>query len=134
VSHEHVQRVNGRWLTPANDLGAWSVRRIADGSLQVIWACWTCTYRTLSVPHLIVSELGIDIRKLPISEDYAGLYGRCIVKGCTSDEVQLNHFGPQAIFGEEADNWPTGYLCVTHHREWGERVTPHLNPARRGVA
>lgn len=128
--HEHVQRIEGRWLTPSG-FGSWGVRRVANGSLQIIWMCGHCDYRTSSIPHHILAEIGIDIRELPIVEDYAGLYGRCVVKGCTSDEVELNHFAPQAIFGEAADDWPTGYLCIPHHREWGERVTPHLNRPRR---
>lgn len=111
--------------------GSWGVRRIANGSIQVIWSCGLCDYRSSSLPHYLAAERGIDIRSLPIVEDYAGLYGRCVVRGCESDEVELNHFAPQAIFGPTADDWPTGYLCVKHHREWGERVTPQLNRPRR---
>lgn len=130
--HEHVQRVDGRWRTPLT-LGSWGVRRVANGSLQIIWFCGKCDYRTTPVPHEVVINLGMSVRTLPIVEDYAGLFGRCIVRGCLSDEVELNHFAPQAIFGEAADDWPTGYLCVKHHQEWGERVTPQLNRPRRSA-
>jgi hypothetical protein len=128
--HEHVQRDNGGWLFPPSARGVWAVRRVANGTLQVIWLCADCEYRSSSIPHYVVMELGVKIRELPIVEDYAGLYGRCVVRGCESDEVELNHFAPQAIFGQEADDWPTGYLCIKHHREWGERVTPQLNSPR----
>lgn len=131
--HEHVRRVEGRWFLPRVG-GSWGVRRVANGSLQVVWTCSFCNYRSTPVPHYVVADHGIDVRALAIVEDYAGLYGRCIVRGCESDEVELNHFAPQAIFGDAADDWPTGYLCVKHHREWGERVTPHLNHPRKGVA
>ncbi len=73
------------------------------------------------------------MRTLPITEDYVGQFARCIVRGCEADDVELNHFAPQAIFGPDADLWPTGYLCVRHHREWGERVTPQLNRPRRAA-
>lgn len=128
--HEHVQRVDGRWHLPSV-VGSWGVRRVANGTLQVVWTCALCDYRSSSVPQYLAIEHGINIRALPIVEDYAGLYGRCVVRGCTSDEVELNHFAPQAIFGPAADDWPTGYLCIQHHREWGERVTPQLNRPRR---
>lgn len=97
----------------------------------MIWLCGACDYRSSSVPHHVAQMAGINIRELDIVEDYAGQYGRCIVRGCTTDLVELNHFAPRAIFGDEAEDWPTGYLCPEHHREWGERVTPQLNRPRR---
>lgn len=81
----------------------------------------------------MLDGIGMDLRDLPVTENYAGLYGRCIVHGCESEEVELNHFAPQAIFGAAANDWPTGYLCLEHHREWGERVTPQLNRPRRSA-
>lgn len=67
---------------------------------------------------------------MPIVVDYAGMFARCLVRGCEAGDVELNHFAPQAIFGDNADDWPMGYLCVAHHIEWGQRVTPHLNRRR----
>ena len=128
--HLHVQRVDGRWSVPTA-VGSWTCRRASNGAIQIIWSCGICDYRSSAIPHYVAQAARVDIRTLPITEDYAGLFGRCIVRGCTSDEVELNHFAPQAIFGEQADDWPTGYLCIKHHQEWGERVTPHLNRPRR---
>lgn len=132
LGHAHVLSIRGEWQWPSTpgDLG---VRVVANGSKQVVWACGLCDYRTTPIPHHLIASYGIDIRALPTIESYAGLYGRCIVRGCESDEVELNHFAPQAIFGDTADDWPTGYLCVPHHREWGERVTPQLNRPRRSA-
>ena len=87
--------------------------------------------KSTPVPHSLVTEKGISIPALPIVEDYAGLYARCIVQGCGSDEVEWHHFGPQAIFGDEADKWGIVALCRRHHEEWGQRVTPQLNHPRR---
>lgn len=123
--HEHARRFDGRWLVPAG--GSWALRRAANGSLQVTWQCLTCSYRSSALPHELLAELGVDIRALPIREDYAGLYARCVVRGCEAEDVELHHFAPRAIFGADAESWPQGYLCVRHHREWGERVTPQLN-------
>jgi hypothetical protein len=132
VEHAHVERIDGAWLWPptSGDLG---VRVAHNGAIQVVWRCRICDYMSSAIPHSLLDGYGIDIRSLPTILSYAGRYGRCIVRGCESDEVELNHFAPQAIFGEEADAWPTGYLCVTHHREWGERVTPHLNHPRKSA-
>lgn len=74
---------------------------------------------------------GIDPDSLPVSSDYRGLLAICSVKGCGSDDVELNHFAPRGIFGEDADQWPTAFLCRKHHAEWGYRVTPQLNPPPR---
>ncbi|HET7128947.1 MAG TPA: hypothetical protein VFJ93_07725 [Gaiellaceae bacterium] len=130
--HSHVTRVDGRWSVPASVLGSWGVRRASNGAIQVIWSCERCDYVSSPIPDYVSRAAGIEIAQLPIVIDYAGQFGRCIVRGCESDDVELNHFGPRAIFGAEAENWPMGYLCRRHHREWGERVTPQLN--RRGAA
>lgn len=126
-SHPHVARADGRWVLPTAAVGLWGLRRVANGSFQAIWTCERCSYRSTPVPHQFVP---VDMRALPIIIDYAGQFARCIVRGCDADEVELNHFGPRAVFGADAERWPTGYLCPTHHREWGERVTPQLNRRR----
>jgi hypothetical protein len=128
--HPHVLTVRGQWRNPPATEGDWGVRRAGNGALQVIWTCRVCGFRTSPVRHIDLPRMGVDIRDLPIVEDYAGTFARCIVRGCESGEVELNHFAPQAIFGTDADDWPTGYLCVRHHQEWGERVTPQLNRRR----
>ena len=55
---------------------------------------------------------------------------RCEV--CNAPEVELHHFAPVHLFGwEEADRWPTAWLCPDHHREWHRIVTPAMR--RRDV-
>ena len=132
-THEHVRSFEGRWIVPPDPDGAWGVRRVANGSLQVVWTCRTCGYRSTPIPHY-VAERHVHVRELPIIEDYAGLYARCIVRGCGSDEVEWHHLAPRAIFEDAADDWGIIALCRKHHQEWGERVTPQLNPPRRGAA
>lgn len=131
LDHEHVRRVDGRWVFPALAAGVVGIRECADGTWQAVWTCSNCEYRTSAIAHYELERRGMAIRDLPVVESYLGQFGRCVVKGCESVDVQLNHFGPRAIFRDDADRWPTGYLCREHHREWGERVTPHLNPPRR---
>lgn len=45
---------------------------------------------------------------------------------CGSRNCQLHHWAPRAIFGREADDWPTDYLCQACHDKWHEMVTPQL--------
>lgn len=133
--HEHVRSYGGRWIFPPAADGNWGVRRVANGSLQVIWKCNWCGLKTTPVPQRLVTEHGISIHELPIVEDYAGLYARCIVRGCGSDEVEWNHIAPKGIFGEdEAEDWGQVAMCRRHHEEWGNRVTPQLNPPRKPAA
>jgi hypothetical protein len=125
----HVSSTNGRWQVPAGAVGGWGVRRAVNGAIQAIWSCGNCGYRTTPVPHRFLEQLGLDIREMPIIVDYAGTFARCLVRGCEAGDVELNHFAPQAIFGDDANDWPTGWLCV-RHQEWGQRVTPQISHRR----
>jgi hypothetical protein len=134
LPHLHVRSAGGEWTFPAAADGCWGIRRVSNGALQVIWTCNWCGQKTTPVPHHLLGRAGVNIRELPIVEDYAGLYGRCIVRGCSSYEVEWHHIAPVAIFGDDADRWGLMALCREHHQEWGERVTPWLNRPRRGAA
>lgn len=45
---------------------------------------------------------------------------------CGAQGTELHHWAPSALFGGEADDWPTSYLCVTCHARWHQVVTPNL--------
>lgn len=128
LHHAHAGRIDGDWFIPS--LGSLGVRVAHNGSAQVVWRCPDCSFLSSPIPHHVISARGVQIASLPVVEDYRGMFGRCCVKGCDSTDVELNHFAPRAIFRDQADDWPTGYLCRRHHAEWGERVTPYLNPPR----
>lgn len=105
----------------------------ANGTYQIRARCHECRrWSTSSLAHAYVRGLGLNpLHDLDIVKDYRGYLAICSVTGCGSDDVELHHFGPRGIFGETADDWPTAFLCRRHHREWGERVTPQLNPPTR---
>lgn len=126
--HEPRQRK----LTAA-DLG---VRVAGNGSLHILAWCDECQrWSSSAIPASYVRSMDVSIDMLPVVADHRGFFAVCSVRGCWSDDVELNHFAPRGIFGGEADDWPTAYLCRKHHQEWGERVTPSLNPPqRRGAA
>ena len=45
---------------------------------------------------------------------------------CGSYQVELHHFAPKYLFGDDSDNWPTAYLCREHHKQWHDIVTPNM--------
>ena len=104
-----------------------------NGTYQVRARCYECRrWSSSQVAHDYVRGLGLDpAHDLDTIVDRRGYVAICSVRGCGSDDVELNHFAPRAIFREEADDWPTAYLCRKHHQEWGQRVTPSLNPPPR---
>lgn len=41
---------------------------------------------------------------------------------CRAFGVEVHHWAPRAVFGDEADKWPTDALCTACHREWHARM------------
>lgn len=114
---------------PAADLG---LRIASSGAYALLAWCHECgRWASGAIPTYHLDRLGLRADDIRVVADHRGSLGRCSVRGCDSEDVELNHFAPQATFGEASWDWPTAYLCRRHHREWGERVTPHLNRPRR---
>ena len=71
--------------------------------------------------HFGVDDLGF----LRVARDLrldAPRCGRCGDRG-----AERHHWAPTAIFGEqEANLWPTDFLCRSCHRIWHVAVTPQL--------
>ena len=44
---------------------------------------------------------------------------------CGQLGTEWHHFAPRHLF-EDADRWPTAYLCRAHHREWHDKLTPKM--------
>lgn len=59
-----------------------------------------------------------QIANMAIEHDYSQHDNVCCVKGCNRHDVEWHHFAPRYLFGDAADNWPVGPLCVLHHRMW----------------
>lgn len=101
---------------------------INNGSIQVRQRCEQCGELFGGpLPHA-----NFEIDEMPF---YETGYPKteCAVVGCTNTDVELNHYFPRALarkVGEDADGWPTGYLCRYHHRLWHRNVTPGLLPEK----
>lgn len=108
-----------------NETTAVLVRTIStSGVSMVYWCCKTCK-RSISAPtqwikHDLLQKYKIDPASLPVAEDYSP--GQvCAV--CRKTGTEYHHFAPKHLFGEdEAEKWPTAYLCKPHHDEWHQRV------------
>ena len=91
------------------------------GATNVLWVCLTCNRATpaqsggLYVPHVKLEALGIIPDDLPVWRDYSK-DTRCVACGARGAEV--HHWAPRALFGDEADSWPTDMLCPTCHERW----------------
>src|SRR5438132_776764 len=61
-----------------------------------------------------------SVEDLPVWRDYRDPDHPCEV--CGGLGAELHHWAPRAIFGAEAEEWPTAYLCVRDHNRWHLRM------------
>lgn len=92
-----------------------------SGSKVVVERCPNCRSNTRPGAAFL-SKKGYDWDALPLFEDYTDVSFPCCVEGCERKDTQLHHFAPRHLFGEDADLWPTGYLCTDHHSEWHQKT------------
>lgn len=112
----------------------WAKRRVANGTFQLVWTCGRCAYSSSSVPHAIATgAVGVFVDELPWLADYVGNNPPCQVDGCDESATEEQHWFPRAVDAEKAARYPKGYLCRRHHEEWGNLVTPNLNPPKRAA-
>ena len=75
---------------------------------------------------------GVDMEQYPVSKNYLESARPCEV--CGKVGTELHHWAPRAVFKDEADNWPTGWLCPEHHKEWSDRVKRYFYELARRPA
>lgn len=96
----------------------------ADGDAVAVYACVTCGAG--GTGSHAVRKSYIDPTGLPIVND--NRKDRCEVCGALG--VQVHHWAPRHLFGNQADVWPTSKLCVDHHAYWHSKVTPGMAEKR----
>lgn len=93
-------------------------RRIASGAWQVREECESCganargkgIYVPLADVRLDdIQEVAQDVER-PL----------CVV--CDNEGAEWHHFAPTEVFGTSSGAWPGAFLCITHHREWHNRM------------
>lgn len=103
----------------------------ADGAKHVKEACFSCwrpVNAAFSLSAQEVARRGIRRSTLEVIDDRRGNNPPCEV--CGDPATQLHHWAPTHLFGSEAGDWPTGYLCQLHHRRWHDVVTPDMHRVR----
>ena len=113
----------------ANTLMVLHRRQIASGGFHYCWMCSRCNQkykhngRTWIARSRTLKFLTADqIDSLPvIPSDVLFPCVKCGAKG-----TELHHWAPKAIFGhDEAEQWPTDYLCLNCHNFWHDTINSH---------
>jgi len=92
---------------------------------QYRYACQGC--ERLATKYIAKRKLiaaGINPDNVPyhhVKRDYKN----CDV--CSKEGAELHHWAPYAYFGNEAEKWPTSYLCQKCHVRWHQLVTPNIS-------
>lgn len=93
---------------------------------QLVWWCYDCERREggQCIPHRKIANLG-DVPEVVNNHDPAATGGVCEACYREAAELQLHHWAPRHLFGDErADYWPTAMLCLPCHQRWHDLVTP----------
>jgi len=112
------------------------LRRVrgADGSMRCL-TMWCDDCRTHAAAYLGYDGIWIsknnpkvahiDLETVPwLARETA--WRRCQGPCKELADCQFHHLAPRAFFGDEADEWPTAWLCVSCHARWHTLATPGL--------
>jgi len=98
--------------------------RCSNGSIQYKAYCLECGGKGANFPYSQVE--GLDESRIPLLTNHDVI--PC--ERCGSEEgSERHHWAPVHLF-EDADDWPTGYLCRKCHLEWHSIVTPKMSSHR----
>ena len=93
-----------------------------SGSEYYGWWCLACKWWTgsgdwIKKEFLLQQGFNLDIIRITVSQ----IGERCAQ--CNSRGAERHHWAAKEWFGnEEADTWPTDYLCVTCHNAWRNKM------------
>lgn len=106
-----------------DQVGMWFMRINANGTEIATLRCVVCS---LEMRTIGASKFPM---RLPVWQDYTADYippppcERCGSTGGT----ELHHWAPSYLFGAEAHQWPTSWLCRPCHMRWHSVVTPRMS-------
>jgi hypothetical protein len=112
-----------------------------NGIPQYALYCVTRGRRGSFIPKHIAAAIaeqhGIHVDEIPVFRDNRP--GCCDGSGCADcvheccevcgsfTAVQYHHWAPWYLFGADANDWPTSFLCALCHRRWHSIVTPNMH-------
>jgi hypothetical protein len=85
--------------------------RISNGKLIIRHSCVCCGW--LSSYNLPGTQA--EAARLTLAADWTDSVPPC--ERCGKAGSERHHWAPRSLF-EDADKWPTSYLCGRHHRQW----------------
>lgn len=109
------------------DYRGYGIVKAASGHEHITEYCFACYSRPTGafIGKDEAKRRGINIEELEVVKDNRSETQRCEV--CDSLETELHHWAPVHLFGQEAKDWPTAFLCCACHRRWHEKVTPTMS-------
>lgn len=110
VLRELCQHPNYDWRVIINTNGVKQIRRL----------CVVCgDGPTINYKH----ETFPDVDSIPVIADHRD--GTPCERCGSLEGTEYHHWAPSALF-DDADNWPTSYLCRDCHNRWHHIVTPGM--------
>lgn len=92
--------------------------RTRNGTIQYKSYCPECRNVGANFPHTDIA--GLDEDRIP----FIRIHDVEPCERCGSvDGTELHHWAPKYLF-DDADDWPTSYLCRACHTKWHRAVTP----------
>lgn len=102
-----------------------------NGARQIRFWCTLCDLpRGGVISHKACRAHGWDPHAVPVKRNHAradDITRSCARCGSTGP-VEYHHFAPWSLF-EDANDWPTAFLCPPCHREWHQRTGLGLSNA-----
>jgi len=101
---------------------SWAIARYitSAGHIRHVWYCQECNNRSNMYepnhPHLVYKKVFDE------SDETA-------CEKCGRLGAEEHHWMPRHLSPDEADNWPTGFLCQNCHSQWHNTVTPGMGTA-----
>lgn len=95
--------------------------RLAKGARRIQITCMHCTYTTSQVKKIYWDELFKNAKHKADTQRKRKAHElqRCSYAYCENFGDHLHHWAPRNTFGyQEAERWPTSYLCPFHHAMW----------------
>lgn len=89
--------------------------KIANGSEQIRLQCDYCD-RVLGPIFSRSRFTAPQLAAMPLAEDWTSSRPPCVRCGAWGTEE--HHWAPRSLFGDEADLWPTAWLCPNCHQRW----------------
>ena len=99
---------------------------VSNGTSQAWWRCelgHPIDNPRKNIAHDKIKSYGITIESIPVDKTY--LVETCEV--CGAYGVEVHHFAPHHLFGDECENWPKANLCKACHARWHDIVTPNMS-------